>query len=110
MSSSPRAAMWSKLVSRASMSRFMIVLSLGLSQDTSLPTATVTSAGRGPPSRWRSGDEDVAVFRHRLAAEERQYGEYAPVVVLAVRKAELLEDGLHMAFDRARAEVDLLGD
>src|SRR3954452_20287496 len=70
----------------------------------------MTSAGRGPPLWWRSGDEDVAGFRHQLAAEEGKYGQYAPVVVLAVGKAELLENGLHMAFYRARAEVDLLGD
>ena len=66
--------------------------------------------GRRPPLGRRSCAERLAVIRHGPAAEQRQYGEHAPVVVLAVGEPQPLEDGLDMPFDRAGAEVELLGD
>src|SRR3954466_11666456 len=69
-------------------------------------TPTRPSAGRPPrvgkPPRQRAGG--------RSASEKREDGEHAPVVPLAVRQPELFEDGLHVPFDRARAEEDPGGD
>jgi hypothetical protein len=43
-------------------------------------------------------------------AEQCENGEDAAVVVFGVREAKLLEDTLHVALHRARAEVNLLRD
>jgi PAS domain S-box-containing protein len=67
------------------------------------------AAVSGPPSAWRSGAVWLAVFRHS-AAQQRQHGEDAAVVVLGVGQTQLLEDGLHVPLDGARAEIELLRD
>src|SRR5207342_135865 len=46
----------------------------------------------------------------RSLPEQREHGEHAPIVVLAVGQPELLEDRLDVPLDRARAEVEPLGD
>ena len=64
------------------------------------------------PGIGNSGDapEVHRPFRPFSVAEQREDCEHAAVVVLAVGQAELLEDRLDVPLDRARAEVELLGD
>jgi hypothetical protein len=56
---------------------------------------------RGPPGRQN---------RQNRLAHQGQDGEHAPVVVLGVGQAELLEDRLHVALDGARAHEQRVGD
>src|SRR3954470_14790374 len=95
---SPCGATRSKLVSRASSWSVM-------------PRA---SRPRGASARAPAAEPPAA--RRRTAggypslSEQREDGEDAAVVVLTVGQAKLLEDGLGVALDRTRAEVQLLGD
>jgi hypothetical protein len=52
----------------------------------------------------------VADIRRGPVSEQRKHREHAAVVVLGVLEPERLEDRLDVAFDRPRAEVELLGD
>src|SRR5829696_6405186 len=109
MRSSPRGATRSKLVSRACTSMLIGFLSRGGCHGKH-------ARGLAIGGRLRAAERVVAErrvsggFPPRSAAEQREHGQYAPVVVLGLGQPEPLEDPLHVALDSPRAEVELLGD
>src|SRR3954471_12616044 len=97
-SSSPCGTTRSKLVSRASSWSVMPRASRPRRPRATAPAAEPPAACRRTAGGYPS------------MAEQREDGEDAAVVVLAVGQEKLLEDGLGVALDRTRAEVQLLGD
>src|SRR4051794_9501568 len=104
ISSSPRGAMRSKLVSSAS--RFMLTARL-LTLVVSVRRSVAATRTRRERARRRIGG---GYPPNLLPAEQREDRKDAAVVVLRVRQRELLEDALHVPLDRARAEIELLRD
>src|ERR687898_248117 len=106
MRSSPRGATRSKLVSRACTSMLIGFPVSGVDATESMRAVSLSMGGCEPPSRWWLSAGVSGGSPPRSAAEQREHGQDATVVVLGLCQPELLEDPLYVALDRPRTEVE----